>query len=232
LSKLLLDDKPLIVLPSLAGKVGLNESIVLQQLHYWLLDSKNIRDGFKWVYNTYEDWQKQFPFWSVRTLKRIITGLETDELIITGNYNKLKIDRTKWYRINNEKLDSLMDHPECQSGTSIVTSWHDGEDNLSLPLPEITTETTTKKDIYIQYAEFVKMKESEYNTLVELHGRPLVAKMIQVLDNYKGANGKKYKSDYRAILNWVVDKVKGAKNERTKQGSRKPDTSEYDGLSL
>ncbi len=23
-----------------------------------------------------------------------------------------------------------------------------------------------------------------------------------------GANGKKYKSDYRAILNWVVDKVK------------------------
>jgi hypothetical protein len=95
LSKLLLDDKPLIVLPSLAGKVGLNESIVLQQLHYWLLDSKNIRDGFKWVYNTYEDWQKQFPFWSVRTLKRIITGLETDGLIITGNYNKLKIDRIK-----------------------------------------------------------------------------------------------------------------------------------------
>ena len=23
-----------------------------------------------------------------------------------------------------------------------------------------------------------------------------------------GANGKKYRSDYRAILNWVVDKVK------------------------
>ena len=29
-----------------------------------------------------------------------------------------------------------------------------------------------------------------------------------VLDNYKGANGKKYKSDYRAILNWVVKRAK------------------------
>jgi hypothetical protein len=202
LSKLLLNDKPLIVLPSLAGKVGLNESIVLQQLHYWLLDSKNIRDGFKWVYNTYEDWQKQFPFWSVRTLKRIITGLETDGLIITGNYNKLKIDRTKWYRINNEKLDSLMEHPECQSGTSIVTSWHDGEDNLSLPLPEITTETTTKKDIYIRYAEFVKMKETEYNKLVEEFGKDGTDERIERLDLYKGSTGKKYKDDYRTILSW------------------------------
>jgi hypothetical protein len=87
------------------------------------------------------------------------------------------------------------------------------------------------KDIYIQYAEFVKMKESEYNKLVEEHGEPLTKKMIEVLDNYKGANGKKYKSDYRAILNWVADKVKGEKNERYKQGGRKS-LSEYDWLSL
>ena len=26
--------------------------------------------------------------------------------------------------------------------------------------------------------------------------------------NYKGSSGKKYKSDYRAILTWVIDKVK------------------------
>jgi hypothetical protein len=28
------------------------------------------------------------------------------------------------------------------------------------------------------------------------------------MNNYKGATGKKYKSDYLAILNWVIDKVK------------------------
>jgi hypothetical protein len=98
----------------------------------------------------------------------------------------------------------------------------------SLPI----TETKLNTDIYIQYAEFVRMKESEYNKLIEAHGELLTKKMIEVLDNYKGANGKKYKSDYRAILNWVADKVKGEKNERTKQGGRKPNSSEYDWLSL
>lgn len=30
--------------------------------------------------------------------------------------------------------------------------------------------------------------------------------IIELLDNYKGANGRKYKNDYRAILSWVIDK--------------------------
>lgn len=113
------------------------------------------------------------------------------------------------------------------------------KEKLNTPIKEklkdnntsFNTTSNNTKEIYIQYAEFVKMKESEYSKLVEEHGEPLTLKMIQVLDNYKGANGKKYKSDYRAILNWVVDKVKGEKNERTKQGSRKS-LSEYDWLSL
>lgn len=71
----------------------------------------------------------------------------------------------------------------------------------------ITNPIINSKDIYIQPAEFVKLKESEYKKLVEEHGEFLTQKMIEVLDNYKGANGKKYKSDYRAILNWVKDKV-------------------------
>lgn len=31
--------------------------------------------------------------------------------------------------------------------------------------------------------------------------------VLRLLDNYKGSSGKSYKSDYRAILNWVVDKA-------------------------
>lgn len=64
-----------------------------------------------------------------------------------------------------------------------------------------------KESIYIQYAENVKMKENEFNTLVEKYSEDTTKKMIEVLDNYKGSSGKKYKSDYRAILSWVVDKV-------------------------
>lgn len=144
MSKLLLDESPILVLPSLATKIGLNESIFLQQLHYWLKDSNNIRDNHKWVYNTYEDWSEQFPFWSVSTIRRIITKLENLNLLIIGKYNRLKIDKTKWYRINYETLQD-MSSPSVQNEQSECSDWTDELSNLNRPLPEITTENTTKK---------------------------------------------------------------------------------------
>lgn len=58
-----------------------------------------------------------------------------------------------------------------------------------------------------KYAEFVSMTEDEYSKLVNEYGELLTKRMIETLDNYKGSNGKKYKSDYRAILSWVKEKV-------------------------
>ncbi len=31
--------------------------------------------------------------------------------------------------------------------------------------------------------------------------------MLDILDNYKDASGKTYKSDYRAVLSWVVKRL-------------------------
>ncbi len=66
ISKLLLDEPPLQVMPTLATLIGLNEAIVLQQVHYWLKTKENDQqdyiDSHYWVYNTYKQWQKQFPF--------------------------------------------------------------------------------------------------------------------------------------------------------------------------
>ncbi|WP_156967307.1 hypothetical protein [Ureibacillus sinduriensis] len=46
----LIDESPLLILPTLARKVGLNEAIILQQIHYWNQRSRNIREGHTWVY--------------------------------------------------------------------------------------------------------------------------------------------------------------------------------------
>jgi DnaD/phage-associated family protein len=164
-TRLLLDEEPLVILPSLAASVGLNESIVLQQLHYWLERSNHVYEGHKWVYNTYEEWQEQFPFWSESTIRRIITKLEKQELIITGNFNRSKIDKTKWYRINYEKFAQLQDEqsivqsdtstaqneqttdeidsPSVQNEQSMCSTWSDDLLNLNRPIPENTTEITT-----------------------------------------------------------------------------------------
>ncbi|PSL10221.1 uncharacterized protein DUF4373 [Fusobacterium naviforme] len=58
-----------------------------------------------------------------------------------------------------------------------------------------------------KYGEFVRMTEEEHQKLTEQYGPEKTARMIEVLDNYKGSKGKTYKNDYRAILSWVVDRV-------------------------
>lgn len=99
MSRLLIDEPPLQVLPSLAREIGLNEAIMLQQMHYWLLKSSNEFEGVKWFYKTLEDWQTEFPFWSTMTIRRTLTNLEKQKVIRIGNFNKKKFDKTKWYTI-------------------------------------------------------------------------------------------------------------------------------------
>lgn len=143
MSNLLISEPPLQVLPSLAVKVGLNEAIILQQFHYWLQRSKNIHDGYRWIYNSYKEWNKQFPFFSERTLRRAINSLEKQGYIITGNYNKAGFDNTKWYRVNYEKL---MDSPRGQNDQTSSPNWTGGsgqnDQTNTNRLPETTTENT------------------------------------------------------------------------------------------
>lgn len=99
MSRLLINEPPLQVLPSLAKEIGLNEAIMLQQMHYWLLKSSNEFEGVKWFYKKLEDWQTEFPFWSTMTIRRTLTNLEKQKVIRIGNFNKKKFDKTKWYTI-------------------------------------------------------------------------------------------------------------------------------------
>jgi hypothetical protein len=99
----------LVILPSLAVKVGVNEALVLQQLHYWLssgINNKRINNR-GWIYNTHENWLKQFPFFSKSTLKRSISHLVDLGIVIVDNFNKDKFDKTNWYSIDYEKLSLL-----------------------------------------------------------------------------------------------------------------------------
>lgn len=108
MSNLLLDDRPLVIQPKLIELLGdPTEAIILQQIHYWLVKNINIKDGYSWVYNSMVDWNKQFPWLSLKTLKRKFKSLEDKGLLITGNYNKAKFDRTKWYRIDYDAFSNL-----------------------------------------------------------------------------------------------------------------------------
>jgi len=99
---LLIAENPMIVCPTLAVRIGLQEAIFLQQVHFLTLYSRNIRDGYRWVYNTYEDWLKIFPFFeNEQKIGRYVRKLEDLGLLVTSKeYNRNKLDKRKWYRVN------------------------------------------------------------------------------------------------------------------------------------
>lgn len=143
MNKLLIDDYPIQVLPKLAELIGLNEAIVLQQIHYWLNNSKHKYDGKTWIFNSYPEWQKQFPFWSLITIKRTIYSLEKQNLLLIGNYNKAKFDKTKWYTINYQTIEGMI-RPSYQNDTTNTidyteTNKHRETDDVSKSFKYIST---------------------------------------------------------------------------------------------
>jgi DNA-binding PadR family transcriptional regulator len=132
---LLFDNELLVVNPKLATLIGLNEAIILQQMHYWIGKTNNNYDGKKWIYNSVSEWAKQFPFFSDSTIVRTIKNIEKKGLVFVGNYNKDGRDRTKWYSIDYTKLDELEQLASSQNESMHLPK-------MSKPLPETTTETT------------------------------------------------------------------------------------------
>lgn len=144
MSKLIIEEPPLQVLPSLALAIGLNEAIFLQQLHYLLRQprfGKRIAEH-QWIFNTVEEWQCQyFPFWSGRTIKRVLATLNRIGLIITcqpeGN-----VSRRNYYRIDTEVLDKISEG--AKMARSMVPDWPDGTGQNG---PFLSTKTSTKTSV-------------------------------------------------------------------------------------
>lgn len=156
MGKLLIDEQPLQCQPSLAAALGsADEAIVLQQLHYWLSRTNNVQsDGHKWIYNSMADWLKQFPWIKSRArLNRYFDDLENRGLIITGNFNKAKFDKTKWYRIDYDALTDLeqrLYQNESTSDSKQDNGVSQNESTYTNRLPETTTredddDTCTRK---------------------------------------------------------------------------------------
>lgn len=139
------------LIPALAEKIGLNGAIVLQQLHFRSCISKNLRDGHVWVYKTYNDWQKQeFPFWSIPTIQRIIHKLEKEGyLISTDIYNRMHMDKTKWYRINYALFNDLMHQNDPLTSSNECPAAPQNEEashiNLTKAITKEELTNTTKK---------------------------------------------------------------------------------------
>lgn len=209
-SSLLLNEHPLLVMPELATKIGLHESIILQQIHYWLLNHEkqeiNYFDGHYWVYNSYTEWNKQFPFWNLRTLKTLFSHLESLGVVLTGNYNKLSLDRTKWYTIDYSVLDKLNNSDSANIAPCKVKKLHQHSEDIAPTIPETTSETPT---------EIINKRAVSGETGTKYRRNPIV---VQAIKTYRtNLYVQRKKTRHAALTNEQYDAVYNKLNDLVKE---------------
>lgn len=127
MSKLLIPEPPLQVIRSLAVRIGLNEAIVLQQLHYWSQRSKD--DG--WVERTYDEWRDQdFTFWSLSTVKRTFGALQALGLVLSERVPS-NLERTRRFRVDYEALEQLAREDQSEPTESVKLTLSTGSNRTA-----------------------------------------------------------------------------------------------------
>jgi hypothetical protein len=94
--------------------LGLTQSVIYNQLRYWInfneKRNQNYFDGCYWTFFNINQLEDLLGIPS-RTLYDNLRSLEKKGFIKTGNYNKLRYDRTKWYSLTQlTPLESNTDY--------------------------------------------------------------------------------------------------------------------------
>ena len=137
-----------------ALKYGIEESIVINNLQFWIIknkaNKKHLIENRTWTYNTYKAFSEIFPYWNEHKMKRILDSLVNQKVILRENYNKSGYDRTCWYAFVDEKcfLDNCNNH---------IAELQNGSNKNATPIPYNNTNTNTYKN------KFVKPTPKEVN---------------------------------------------------------------------
>ena len=149
--------------------------------------------------------------WSRGKVRRFFLWLETRQQIIQQKSRLISIVTILKYNQyqENKTTDSTTDGPQTVQQT---------DQNKNVKNDKNKKEV---KDIYLNDVRFTK---PEYEKLKAKFGsEERLTQGIEILNNYKMAKGKKYKSDYHAMLNWVVERV----NKDGRQRDCDPDVENF-----
>ena len=123
----------------------------------------------------------------------------------------------------DESVDEPIGEPLIIHNTKTKTKTKTNTKNNT---PHISPQPKKEKPPKVQYAEFVSMTNVQYETLIAKFGEAKTKGCIEILDNYKGSTGKKYKDDYRTILNWVGERYD--ERQKNRPGQIPTDYGDFD----
>ncbi len=125
----------------IAKDYGILEAILLNNLWFWIEKNKankqNFYDGYYWTYNSTKAFNELFPYVTQRQIQNALLHLRNEEILQTGNYNKLAYDRTLWYAFT-KKGECIMQKCKMED-----TEMENGKNENVTPIPDINTNDKT-----------------------------------------------------------------------------------------
>lgn len=98
-----------------AKDVGTDAAIILSNIEHWAkvnkANNRNYHDGRYWTYNSVSAFNEIFNYLSPKKIRTCLRKLEDKGYIVSGCYNKVAYDRTKWYAPKGQ-----MDLPKSANG--------------------------------------------------------------------------------------------------------------------
>ncbi len=128
---------------------------------------------------------------------------EVDKM--AGNKRKVWTIVKNNYRSSEKPEDPYSEKPEDINTTRDNTKkeYNGGSTTQILPDTAKEKKEPPSKEVKKKYSEFVRMTEKEYKKLVDDYGEKIAKDFIERLNDYIGSKGKRYKSHYYTILNWM-----------------------------
>lgn len=125
---------------------GVNCAVILQNLWHWIRKNEangtNYHDGHYWTYNSTKAYKELFPYLSQKQIETALKKLRDEGIIITGNYNAVKYDRTLWYAITKKGKSILL------TGEMETTPQGNGNSPEGEPIPDINADGTQDSKPY------------------------------------------------------------------------------------
>lgn len=207
---------------TIAAEFGLKEAVLVHRLYTLILaneaNGRNERNGKFWTYDSAAAIQRNCPYFSVREVEGIIQRCRKKGLIETAQLSTNPRDRTNWYTVS-DTVRAIYAHGGMHSTLGANGSTSTGECTFTPKRECIKGTIKTYRDT-IESArtrgEFdnVVLSEEELDKLHARWGEDAVQKELENLSGYMASTGKKYKSHYATLLNWLKrDFPEGAAEE-------------------
>lgn len=217
-----------------AKLVGADAAAIFQNVMFWCMrnaaNGKNEHDGRFWTYNSARALAELFPWLSAKQVRNALSKLERAGLVVSGNYNKVGYDRTKWYAVGDEGLRFCEISPakpqdaDAQTGASIFPNgqidFSTGEnrsDREGKPIPDVKPvhKPVQNKDGGTRAIERTCISRRGYGEYrnVLLSDEELAKfkaerpddwqERIESMSNWCAAKGKTYRNYLAALRNWA-----------------------------